>query len=214
MKKGLYKDGHEREDVLEYRNQLFLPKFQELQPRMLEWDSEGKLIHTVDEIWAMTGECPLVVVTHDECIFHANDGLTHVWTLKDSMLLRKKGHGQGIMLSEFITSSSQLTVPLSITDTQLASMGLRRNAIESMEFGNDTWWTGEKLKDQVLNCAIPIFNLQFPGCQALFLFDNARNHDSYAFDALRANLMNLEAGGKAPLMRLGWFRDKDNPLKI
>lgn len=106
VKKGLYKGGHERENVLEDWNQVFFLKFQELQPRMLEWDREEKLIHTVDEIWAITGERPLVVVTHDKCIFHANDGPTHVWTLKDSRPLRKKGHGQRIMPSKFITSSS------------------------------------------------------------------------------------------------------------
>ena len=44
--------------------------------------------------------------------------------------------------------------------------------------------------------AIPPFEAQFPGCKALFAFDNARNHLKLAEDALRVSEMNLEPGGK------------------
>ena len=37
---------------------------------------------------------------------------------------------------------------------------------------------------------IPIINAAFPGCQAVFAFDNASNHCSYAADALRVENMN------------------------
>ena len=36
----------------------------------------------------------------------------------------------------------------------------------------------------------PIFNVTFSGCQAVFAFDNASNHCSYAADALRVENMN------------------------
>ena len=53
----------------------------------------------------------------------------------------------------------------------------------------------------MLHRAIPIFEAQFPGMQALFAFDNATSHAAFADDALCANRMNLGPGGKQHLMR-------------
>jgi hypothetical protein len=53
--------------------------------------------------------------------------------------------------------------------------------------------------------AIPIFETCFPGCRALFAFDNSSNHDCYAVDALVASRMNLGPGAgkrKVPLPRM------------
>jgi hypothetical protein len=38
MKKGVYNDGHEREDVKEYWNNLFLPLMSSLEDQLMEWD--------------------------------------------------------------------------------------------------------------------------------------------------------------------------------
>ena len=45
--------------------------------------------------------------------------------------------------------------------------------------------------DHTVKVAIQIFNAAFPGCQAVFLFDNASKHSTYAADALRVENMNL-----------------------
>ena len=45
-------------------------------------------------------------------------------------------------------------------------------------------------------CTTPISNAAFPGCQAVFAFDNASNNCSYAADALRVENMNFYPGGK------------------
>jgi hypothetical protein len=37
VKKGVYKDGHERPDVLRYRQESFLPRFAELEPTFVQW---------------------------------------------------------------------------------------------------------------------------------------------------------------------------------
>jgi hypothetical protein len=36
-KKGQYADGHEREDVVTYRNKVFLPKWQQMETQMRNW---------------------------------------------------------------------------------------------------------------------------------------------------------------------------------
>jgi hypothetical protein len=49
--------------------------------------------------------------------------------------------------------------------------------------------------------AIPIFQILFPNCTALFAFDNSSNHAAFKSDALVASRMNLKPGGKQPKMR-------------
>ncbi|CAG8630199.1 6637_t:CDS:2 [Cetraspora pellucida] len=58
----------------------------------------------------------------------------------------------------------------------------------------------EDLIEQVSNHAIPIFEAYFPGCQALFAFDNTKSHTTYASDALVAKNMNLSSAGKQEKM--------------
>lgn len=41
IKKGAYVDGHEREDVVAYRNDVFLPKIQELKSQLAELCADG-----------------------------------------------------------------------------------------------------------------------------------------------------------------------------
>lgn len=54
---------------------------------------------------------------------------------------------------------------------------------------------------QVLHRAIPIFETRYPGCVAVFLFDNSTNHGCMAEDALLASKMNLKDGGKNQVAR-------------
>ena len=80
----------------------------------------------------------------------------------------------------------------------LTPIGRFRNgdACVIMKCGGNTWWTGDRLLEQVINKAIPAFEAPFPGCKGLFAFDNSRNHCKFANDALRGSEMNLEPGGK------------------
>jgi len=48
----------------------------------------------------------------------------------------------------------------------------------------------------VIKKAIPAFEAQFPGCKALFAFDNARNRLKFPDDTLSLSEINLEPGGK------------------
>lgn len=61
---------------------------------------------------------------------------------------------------------------------------------------SDVQCNEERLVDQVVSKAIPVFNAQFPGCKVLFTFDNAENHLKYASNTLLVLEMNLEPGGK------------------
>ncbi|KAA8907992.1 hypothetical protein FN846DRAFT_754691, partial [Sphaerosporella brunnea] len=96
--KGVYVDGHEREDVVFYRQNVFLPRWNYLQRRLVIFDENGnwKLPPGLKE-----GERPLVLVTHDESTFNANDGKRQGWMTKGHQPLRPKNKGKGIMVSGF-----------------------------------------------------------------------------------------------------------------
>lgn len=95
VQKGVYVDGHEREDVKNYRNNVFLPKWRELSERFVQFEENGA--------WKKPnlpeGVSPLVLVTHDESTFNANDGRRKAWMEKNKQPIRPKGQGKGIMVS-------------------------------------------------------------------------------------------------------------------
>ncbi|RPA95111.1 hypothetical protein L873DRAFT_1846142 [Choiromyces venosus 120613-1] len=69
-------------------------------------------------------------------------------------------------------------------------------ACEILKYSSNIWWDGEKFLDQIRNKAILAFEAEFPGCQALFLFDNAKNHCKYAENILWVSKMNMADSGK------------------
>jgi transposase len=206
--KGIYVDGHERPDVVEYRQKSFLPTLDQYRPYLAQW-VDGQLVEgpspASDGRW-------VVVVSHDESGFTVNDGRRHMWLQKGKNPLRPKGMGKGIMVSDFLTPVGRLRAPETITADQLKATGLRRNAAELLEYGQGNYWTGEKMVRQTIDFAIPLFELAFPPShfRALFIFDNSCNHRVMAGDALVASKMNLGPGGKQPAMRPGWFGSPPN----
>jgi hypothetical protein len=208
VRKGVYKDGHERVDVVEYRQEQFLPALKELENRMVRWEliesNGGEELRMVYPTNLPVGVKPIVLIVHDESTFNANDGRSKIWIKDDHIPLKKKSRGKGIMVSDFLTPGGRLQVPEGtnlILDSEygIQPEGPKRldshRATCSIEYGGDTWWDGDQLVDQVLQLAIPIFEVAFPDCQALFLFDNATSHSAYTKDALRASAMNLRPGG-------------------
>jgi hypothetical protein len=67
--KGQYVDGHEREDVVEYRQKQFLPKFAELEKWMRNWTADNQEIIDI----AQREGRQIVIWFHDEATFYAND---------------------------------------------------------------------------------------------------------------------------------------------
>jgi len=71
-----------------------------------------------------------------------------------------------------------------------------RSTCEILKYGGDVWWDRAKLLEQIKIKAIPDFERNIQGSQALVMFDNAKNHAKYAADALSVSKMNLEDGGR------------------
>ena len=91
----------------------------------------------------------------------------------------------------------RLAIPDTISNAELATRLLpRRYATEYFVYRKDKYWHGDDMVDHTVRTAIPIFNAVFPGCQAVFLFNNSSNRSPYAADVLRVENMNLHPSGK------------------
>jgi len=99
--KGVYMDGHEREDVKNERKQwsAFMMEKEKLMTRFEEEEKgEWKEVEPI----LPPGEKKVVQITHDESCFHAHDGKKMMWLEKGEQVLRKKGDGKSIMVSGFL----------------------------------------------------------------------------------------------------------------
>ncbi|KFH70839.1 hypothetical protein MVEG_03686 [Podila verticillata NRRL 6337] len=100
--------------------------------------------------------------------------------------LRKKGHGQSIMVSDFL---SELKGPLKTVDG--SGQVLRaREIINPGKKNYDGYWTAEDMAQQFRK-AIAIHKRNHPNRIGLWAFDNSSNHNYAAKDALVVSRMNL-----------------------
>ena len=171
MKKDVFVDGHERSDVVE-DCKGFLNKMEELKPYLVEFNKDGAIKDkTYPTDCAVGGEDrrPVIIITYDECIFLANDGICKVLTRIGNTFLRPKGRGQGIMVSEFLLLFGRLNL-FSLSEEKYQEVmeknGLTfRQAVEFFEYGknNEEYWDSLKFHKQVVTKALPIAKVLYPG---------------------------------------------------
>jgi hypothetical protein len=134
--KDIYYDGHEREDVIKYRK-IFLSQMQEYE-KLMSKPSESNILHIIEPLLNQ-GEKRYVLITHDECIFYANDGKKTFWGPPGHVPLRKKGMGLSLHVSDFLT---EIDGRLKFGDEE-ACVIMKPGA------NREGWWTSEHLVKQV-----------------------------------------------------------------
>jgi hypothetical protein len=188
-KKGIFIDGHERADVVEYRKEFLFRMLSRF--KFMQW-WEGDDMQT-----ALGQECAskteIVWVSHDESIFYSNDDGGKGWGSEDHPDIHKKGNGRSIMVSDFICPCHG----------RLRLNGVPISAQIEPGKNHDGYWQATDILKQLEEKAIPAFDQMHPEARGLFVFDNSTNHGAYAADALVAvaSKMNLGPGGKVPVMR-------------
>ncbi|KIJ42627.1 hypothetical protein M422DRAFT_254072 [Sphaerobolus stellatus SS14] len=102
-KNGMYIDGHQREDVVAYRKG-FLECWKEYEKRMILYDNDGNIISTPNGPAVTEVRYKLILVTHDESTYYANDCHKTKWShSSDKPVPERKGEGASIMISDFLT---------------------------------------------------------------------------------------------------------------
>lgn len=192
-KKGMYKDGHEDPEVVDYRRQ-FCERWEGYAKRMAIFDNDGNKISDPMGIDFANGMYPLIHVTHDESTFHANDRRRKQWNHSDAVVLQPKGEGQSIMVSDFLTREWG----------HLEFDGEEARSTFKAGKNREGYFTNDNLVEQV-DKAIDIFEARTHGfTRALFTFDNATTHRKRPPDGLSALKMR-----KSP--SAGWAHVKDGP---
>ncbi|KAH9924455.1 uncharacterized protein B0H18DRAFT_1211886 [Fomitopsis serialis] len=103
VRKGMYIDGHEREDIVAYRNG-FVVHWKEYEKCMTKFDEDGNPIEPQHGFPVpQTGRFKLILVTHDESTFYANDRRKTKWVHESEKVKPlPKGEGSSIMISDFL----------------------------------------------------------------------------------------------------------------
>ncbi|KAI0265291.1 hypothetical protein BC834DRAFT_808271, partial [Gloeopeniophorella convolvens] len=172
---GMYIDGHERKDVVEYR-QAFVKRWEGYEARFHKWDNDGNELRPRG-FPVPGGHFRLILVTHDESTFFQNDQRKTAWGHKDDKPTPKaKGEGQTIMVSDFLTSEWGCLRDGDDDAQVIFKAGKTREG----------WFGTRELLAQV-DRAIDVFEQKMNGtAQGLFMFDNAPSHRKRAPDAISA----------------------------
>ncbi|CAG8467208.1 5918_t:CDS:2 [Scutellospora calospora] len=185
--------------MVAYRNQ-FLEQMAVLRPRMATYEGESMEQVVLPNLPSNISE--IILVTHDESVFYANDGITKTWGPANEHQIQRKSQGLSIHVSEFICESIG---HLCLSEEDKVMNDLLPND-ERIPY-NEAYVTHKDFMKQVVERAIPIFEQMHPGKTALFMFDNSCSHNAYANDALVVLQMNLKDEGKQPLLRDGKMPD-------
>ena len=207
-KKGIYIDGHKQADVVEYRK-LYIKRLDILASTHLppplcsdEPPCHASSYTSSDE---PSLHRKLVLIFHDESIFHSNDDQGWMWGEKGNTILKPKGQGRGIMVSDFIDEHNGF---LALTDAEYEQgkqmyPDLQQHTHRLLKYGAEFegYWNSEKFLVQV-EAAIKIAKVKYASYQynVIWFFDHSSGHTAFAEDALNASRMNVRPGGKQPVM--------------
>ncbi|THU85559.1 hypothetical protein K435DRAFT_685271, partial [Dendrothele bispora CBS 962.96] len=160
-KKEQYADGHEREDVVYYREQRYIPRWKEIFDRIWKWSNDN-----LPEQGPLGG-CRTIVWFHDETIFYAHDRRRKKWYHKDvAAKMYQKGDGHSLMIADFVSCNfGWLCTPDGRSVREVMFPGKAK----------DGYFTAENILQQA-NAAIDLVNEMWPEYKHIFIYDNATTH--------------------------------------
>ena len=179
-KKGQYADGHERLDVVWYRNHKFLPQWNEIKSLMTTWTKDSDLDNIL-EFNPVTGRC-MIAWFHDESIFYAHNRRQKSWYHKDALAKPyAKGDGASLMVADFVSADfGWLESPDGKTARRVMRPGKNK----------DGYFTSDDIDAQA-HAAMDILNLNehFSEFDHTFFYDNAPSHQKRPEGSLSARHM-------------------------
>ena len=161
--KGYYTDGHNREDVTDYRDNVFLPLMVEYERRMNDY--EGEDMETIIPPNLEVNEKKVVLITHDESTFYCCEGKSIMWMENGKNKLLPKTNGASLMVSGFCCDCHGFFSQGEIKSFQLFEAGKNR----------DGWFTNKDLVEQFENL-VPTIKSLHSDCDLVIAFDNSMTH--------------------------------------
>jgi hypothetical protein len=180
---GQYVDGHEREDVVFYRQNIFLPSWFALDPKLRKWKLvDGKLVEEDGRREEESGNLRRTVVWfHDESTFYAHDRRKKRWVhVNEKATPQPKGEGASLMVADFV--SADYGWLRSVDGKESARVLFRAGK------ARDGWFTNNEILEHA-EAAMAILRKHYPNEDHVFVFDNATTHLKRADDALSARNM-------------------------
>jgi hypothetical protein len=161
---GQFVDGHERADVVEYRQLVFLPVWAELLSRTQIFATDGN--ETL--ILPLPQNRRTVVWNHDESTYFANDRQKIRWVHKSEKAVpHAKGEGASLMVADFISPDyGWLHSPDGTKEAQ--KLFKARKAHEG-------YFTNDNILEHA-EVAMDILQEHFPHDDHVFVFENATTH--------------------------------------
>jgi hypothetical protein len=105
--RGMYIDGHERPDIVAYRDAFINRWTTQYLPRMYTYLNNGDIGSTPKGFPVPQGHCfCIILVTHDESTFYACDRRKSKWNAPAHLAgpsTERKGEGASYMVSDFLT---------------------------------------------------------------------------------------------------------------
>jgi hypothetical protein len=176
--RGMYVDGHERADVVQYRQGVFVPTYFRLHESAASFDNNG--VEIPREPFP-PGQNEVIIHHHDETTFYGNDRRKLRWVHdSESPKPYAKGEGQSVMVADFVSAKLGW----------LASPDGRQRARVTILPGKarDGYFTCDEVLQQ-LSSAMDILDEHYASYRHAFILDNARTHTKRAENALSARRM-------------------------
>ena len=206
--KGMYFDGHEREDVVVARNEFVrtMCKIGFLHPDEAPTPTAQSAFPQDIALASSEQRQKTIVIFHDETTFNANECQTTQWGRKGEFMIMPKSKGSGIMISDFIDKNGYLSLTdEEFTRAKLSNPTIKQYARQRMEYGEsrEGYWNSSKFMKQIEEASM-LAEAKYPekdGYKLVWIFDHSSCHTAMADDALDAGKMNVNPGGKQPVMR-------------
>jgi len=180
--KGQYVDGHKHEDVVTYRQNIFLPAWSNLQPQMRKWQVNPTNNDVKEIMEARTVPWRHAVVWfHGKSTLDANNQQKLRWVHQtENAVPQPKGEGVSLMVSDFVSADyGWLWSP---NGNESACVLFKAGK------GSDGYFTNDEVVAQVGN-AMDILVKHYLNKEHIFMFDNAKTHLKCASDVLSARKM-------------------------
>lgn len=163
---GQYVDGHEREDVVDYRQHVFLPAWKSIAPYLRTWSTDGMVEE--ESMEPHPREQRVTVWYHDESTYYQNDRRKLRWVRDDETPVpQPKGEGVSLMISDFISADYGWLQSPDGSETARIIFKAGKN--------RDGYFTNESILKQV-GKAMDILEKYYPQDKHVFIFDNATTH--------------------------------------